>query len=102
MGLFGKNHMHCDYTVNTSAPFPTRQIPARELGPGMTVVATPEGQSGVTACCGHWPVITGHPVTQDCDGQLCTYWETDEPGECGGERSCTHRSLADTPITVAA
>jgi hypothetical protein len=103
MSLFRKNHMRCEYTENAEPPFPVRQIPARDLQRDMTFVAAPYGCDPATVCCGHWPLIVDDPVTQEAaDGQVYTYWVTDEPGECGGERSATHRELPGVLITIAA
>ena len=101
MGLFNKNHMRCEYTENTPAPFPVRQIPAGDLQDGMIFVAAPEGCRPATACCGHWPVVVGDSGVQELDGVLYSYWATDEPGECGGPRSANHREPADTLVTIA-
>jgi hypothetical protein len=96
-------HGRCIYGENVPAPFPVRQIPARDLRKGMTFVAAPYGCRPATTCCGHWPVIVDDPVIQPAsDGWDYAYWVTDEPGECGGARSATHRELPDVLITVAA
>ncbi len=103
MSLFRKNHMRCEYAENAEPPFPVRQIPARDLQRDMTFVAAPYSCDPATVCCGHWPLIVDDPVTQEAaDGQVYTYWVTDEPGECGGERSATHRELPGVLITIAA
>ena len=103
MSLFRKNHMRCNYTENAEPPFPVRQVPARNLQRGDTFIAAPYGCSPSTACCGHWPVIADSPVIQPGrDGEVYVYFVTDEPGECGGERSATHRELPDILITIAA
>jgi hypothetical protein len=101
--MFGNKHRRCTYRENVPAPFPVRQIPARDLRKGMTFVAAPFGCKPATACCGHWPVITEDPVTKRApDGWVYAYWATDEPGECGGARSATHREDPDVLITIAA
>lgn len=102
MSLFRKNHMRCDYAENASAPFPVRQIPASDLRAGMTIVATPEGCTPSTVCCGHWPHVEDDSVVQEWNGEPHAYWVTDEPGECGGPRSATHRAPAGALITIAA
>jgi hypothetical protein len=102
MSLFRKNHMRCDYTENAAPPFPVRQIPARDLRRGDIFVSAPDGCQPSTACCDHWPVVVDTPVIQPAaDGWTYVYWVTDEPGECGGERSATHREDPDVLITIA-
>jgi hypothetical protein len=96
-------HERCAYAENLPAPFPVRQIPARDLRKGMTFAAAPDGCGPATVCCGHWPVIVDDPVVQPGnDGWVYAYWVTDEPGECGGKRSATHREDPDVLITIAA
>jgi predicted lipoprotein with Yx(FWY)xxD motif len=103
--MFGKNkHRRCTYAENAPAPFTVRQVPARDLREGMTLVMMPEGWQGVTSCCDHWPLIIDKPRYREHGegGEPCVYWTTDEPGDDAGDRSPHYWAIADLPITVAA
>ncbi len=102
--MFGSKHRRCAYREDAPAPFPVRQVKARDLRRGMTLVAMPEDWQGVTSCCGHWPVIIDDPRYRERGegGEPCVYWTTDEPGHPDGDRSPHYWAIAGLPVTIAA
>lgn len=71
---------------NGKPPFATREVPARELREGMTLVAMPEDCQDVhRRPDGTWPKIVGRPeYSQHGEGSgPCIYWDVDLPELCG-------------------
>jgi hypothetical protein len=101
-------HRHCRYVyldaVTSRPPYPVRQIPARQLQKGMTLVCMPEDWMDVSVCCGHWPVIIDEPRYLELGegGEPCVYWTTDEPSKDDGDRAPYYWALADLPVTIKA
>lgn len=79
--------------------FPVRDIRARAIRDGMTLVAMPGGWGDVRPDGdGCWPVVSCvHHLEKGEGGVPCVYWLTDEP-----EPWNSYWCFPDTTITVAA